>query len=276
MPLRRLAWIAICAVLLVSMLPASETSAKPSQSRVPFTVTADTHADYFGMAVDGNGTGYFVWDTTNGTYNNPLKYCRVPRGATKCDVTETFDLKNFADGHPQVLLPSPGEVVLTTYRCCDGALYAITSDNGGKTFGAPRVIGTVSPYQTMLGPGEGTISVVDGPAVTEGIHYQATSPTGLTDLVANVGADVRRSHAIRLGPGVHRYQHADCGLQQFAPNGGVLPPVERKRGCERHSDLGRDPPTRPNDGPPDGLWGQRPGADGQGGVGEPQPGHVRR
>jgi hypothetical protein len=184
--LRRIAWTAVSAAILIGVLPSSDSIAK-GQSRVPFTISSFPGVQYPAMAVDGNGTGYFVWDLSNGTANNPLQYCRVPRGATKCDVTKTFNLKNFADGHPQVLLPAPGEVVLTTYRCCDGALYAITSEDGGKTFGSPRIIGSIEPYQTILGPGEGTISVIDGPAVTEGIHYQATSPTGLTDLAANVG-----------------------------------------------------------------------------------------
>lgn len=188
MPFRRVTWIAVSAVLALSVMPATNTSAKPSPPHLPFTITGDTRAQAPGMAVDGSGTGYFVWDTASDPYNYSLKYCRIPRGTTKCDVTKTFYLKNFAFGHPQVLLPSPGEVILTTYRCCNGVLYAITSEDGGKTFGAPRIIGgSIDPYQTILGPGEGTISVIDGPAVTEGIHYQAISPTGLSDAVANVG-----------------------------------------------------------------------------------------
>ena len=184
----RFGFIALATAVLFSVAPTAGTSAKPTGLRTPFTLTADTHADAPGVAVDDNGTGFFVWDSVvGGAYNNPFHYCRVQRGATRCDVTKTFNLPHFAFDTPHVLLPAPGEVVLTTYRCCNSALYAIVSHDGGKSFDPPHIIGTLPPNQVILGPGSGTVSVVDNDD-TEGIHYQAAPLDSFTDTTAAVGS----------------------------------------------------------------------------------------
>jgi hypothetical protein len=118
---RRAGWIALAMALLFSVAPAARTSAKPVGPRMPFVLTPDTNAYAPALAVDAGGTGYFAWDSIPGTFNDPFHYCRIKRDATRCDVTKTFNFPHFAFGRPQVFLPAPGEVVLMTYRCCDGA-----------------------------------------------------------------------------------------------------------------------------------------------------------
>ncbi|MCW2966363.1 MAG: hypothetical protein JWM71_135, partial [Solirubrobacteraceae bacterium] len=92
-------------------------------------------------------------------------------------------------GEPQVLTPAPGEVILVTHRCCGKGegTYAIVSTDGGTTFAAPTVIGTIEPGQAVYGPGTGVVSLTDD-VVTAGVSYQAAPLDGPVPAgAANVG-----------------------------------------------------------------------------------------
>lgn len=187
---RRVGSAVVAIALLISLSPAAAATVTGAGAHTPFLVSPDLHAQYPAVAVDNQGTGYFAWNSYgNGISNDPFHYCRIPRGATHCDVTKTFHLRTgYAGNWPQILLPEPGEVVLTTFRCCQAGTYAIISHDGGRTFGPPHIIGNLGAYQTTLGPGTGTVSIIDGPAVTEGIGYQAASLAGpTTTAYAHVG-----------------------------------------------------------------------------------------
>jgi len=182
------------ALALALVAPAQATVTQPPSLGVKaFTLTADPNAHKPNVAVDDMGVGHFFWDVNNNDVNNnggddPAVYCRVPRGATACATTQTFNLPLEAFGEPQVLAPAPGEVILITHRCCGKGegTYAIVSTDGGNTFSAPAVIGTIEPGQAAYGPGTGVVSLVDD-VVSGGVSYQAASLDGYTENKANVG-----------------------------------------------------------------------------------------
>ncbi|MCW2967540.1 MAG: exo-alpha-sialidase, partial [Solirubrobacteraceae bacterium] len=154
-----------------------------------FTLTADPNARKPNVAVDDMGVGHFLWDVNNNGGDDPAVYCRVPRGATACASTQTFNLPLEAFGEPQVLTPAPGEVILVAHRCCGKGegTYAIVSTDGGATFAAPAVIGTIEPGQAVYGPGTGVVSLTDD-IVTAGVSYQAAPLDGPVPAgAANVG-----------------------------------------------------------------------------------------
>jgi len=167
-----IAWLAALACAIA--LPATALGAEPAQLPVkPFALTAEPHAKKPNVGVDENGTGHFIWDVDLPyPQTDPAVYCRVPRGASACQRSQQFDLPLEAFGEPQVLTPGGGTVILLTYRCCgDGeGTYAIVSNDGGESFGAPHVIGNVEPGQAVYGPGGGVVSLVDD-VITAGIHY---------------------------------------------------------------------------------------------------------
>jgi hypothetical protein len=191
-----IAWLVALAWAIA--LPATALAAEPAQLAVkPFTLTAEQHAKKPNVGVDENETGHFVWDVDLPyPQGDPAIYCRVPRGASACQTTQQFNLPLEAFGEPQVLTPGGGTVILLTYRCCgDGeGTYAIVSNDGGASFGAPHVIGTVEPGQAVYGPGGGVVSLADD-VITAGIHYQAAPLDGRADHSANVGN----------GPGLQGY-----------------------------------------------------------------------
>ena len=195
--------LALCFVITCSALiwaaPSAPVSAAPGLSK-PFLLSSDTMSQMPALAVDDSGTGYFAWDTASepASNDNPLEYCRIPRGHTTCDVRKTFNFAglgySYAIGNPSVLLPAPGEVVILTFRCCQYGTYAFVSHDGGRSFESPRLIGTLHPSQTILGPGDNAVSTVDT-TDTQGVHYQAVSLDGTTNETADLGSDPPRTYS---------------------------------------------------------------------------------
>lgn len=124
------------------------------------------------VSVDPAGTAYVVW---NGLENvRTLHFCRVPRGAAACDAATTIATPGTTESRPFVTV-SGARVVVVEHRYGGDvpgffATYASTSQDGGMTFGAARVIGRIPFDDTVLGPGD-TISGVPN-AKTEGTVFQ--------------------------------------------------------------------------------------------------------
>ena len=163
----------------------------------PFTLTSDTAARKVNVGVDAAGAGHFAWDVSVNPGDDPLHYCRVPRGARACQAQQQFALPLEAFGEPQVVIPAPGQVVLISYRCCGEGegTYAVVSTDGGNTWGAPHVIGNVEPGQAVLWPGTQIVALADD-VVTAGIHFQA---------VPIAGAGITASAHVGDGPGLQGY-----------------------------------------------------------------------
>lgn len=170
--------LAACALALAAA-PAAGAAEPPSLGTTPFTLAASKQAKKVNVAVDAAGTGHFAWDVTATPAPDPLVYCRVPRGARACAAKQTFALPLESFGEPQVLTAAPNVVVLIANRCCDPAssTYAIVSADGGQTFAAPKVIGSVQPGQAVLWPGTDTVLLTND-VVTGGISVQGTSLSG--------------------------------------------------------------------------------------------------
>lgn len=186
--MRRSAGALLALMLLAG--PVQAFGAGPKDLGVkPFLLTNDAGAEKPNVAVDDMGVGHFAWNV-DAPYpaSDPLVYCRVPRGATACQSTQTFNLPLEAFGETQVLTPAPGQVIILTFRGygTGEGLYAIVSEDGGNTFAVPRLIAdNVTPGQAAYGPGTGAVSVTNH--VVGGVDYQAASLDGYTEESAEVG-----------------------------------------------------------------------------------------
>ena len=182
---------ALLALALVAVVAA------PAHAATPFRVAnAGGHAE---VAVDANGTGHFVWNEGVNPGADVTHYCQVPRGQTTCSASKTFvptatDPSNNEDfDGPDVLLPSPGTVIVVTHRCCGGfppagdeGTIAYVSTDGGQNFGAQQVIGNSTIHgDVILGPG-GAISGISD-VVTAGTFYQAMALGSFASNSANLG-----------------------------------------------------------------------------------------
>lgn len=149
-----MAMLRFCAAPLA--LLAALAAAAPAAAR-PFTLS--TAGNKPSVAVDASGTAHVVWDAVAADNTSTTYYCRVARNGAKClpGSERTFAPvagdQDFAG--PRVYLRGKNVLVVTS-RCCtsadapDGSSYgtrtfAISSPDGGATFGEPRWIGTQAP-----------------------------------------------------------------------------------------------------------------------------------
>jgi signal peptidase I len=191
----------IVAVTLPTPLPpAAGLGARSAQAEdaPPIVLTESGHDP--AVAVDADGAAHVVWDEGGGDGPDRTHYCRVPRGATDCSVSHVFapEPRDSAAGSedfpgPHVLLSGGDRVVVLTHRCCGGfgaigteALYAVVSDDGGQTFGPPRVIGDLEPSgDAVLGADDRAYVVTD--SVTGGTFFQAATLDGFAEDAARLG-----------------------------------------------------------------------------------------
>ena len=140
----------------------------------PILLSSD-HARGPGVAVDEGGTAHLAWweDREDGPVT---VYCRLPRAATECDRREEFAAPDlFQFGPVDVVLRPEGTLYVLSYYCCgdgEGTVVRESSD-GGTSFGAPRVIGSVGTGSTVVGPGLNTLMTgYSGSAAPEGAGVQ--------------------------------------------------------------------------------------------------------
>ena len=134
-----------------------------------------------GVAVDAAGTAYIAWSGPE----NPaasLQFCRLPRGATKCDIAHAIAAPGTTTSRAFVSV-SGSRVVVAQYRYpftgTDVAgVYEFVSTNGGKSFGAGRVVGTIPFFEAAAGPGDTLSGATD--AVTGGMLFQNVPLDGVT------------------------------------------------------------------------------------------------
>ncbi len=146
------------------------------------------------VIVDAAGTAHIVWNEPVDGGPDVTVYCRLPRAAKACEVTQRLvppgadALADDADG-PQVSAVND-QVTILSHRYPqpvpkpggdpsieDTTLYLWTSDDGGSNFVGPGVVGTatIGGEARAFGPGDNpSIGTVTGQA-TGGIRF-----TGLT------------------------------------------------------------------------------------------------
>lgn len=138
--------------LVLSLAAAGPAAAKP------FLVSTSGNKPSIG--VDLQGTTHIAWDSVASDNTSTTHYCRVPRGAIKCQAGSERTFAPVAGdqdfGGPRLFLTGPRNVLIVTARCCtaeqgadqefhESRLFAFSSSNGGGTFGNATWIGTQVP-----------------------------------------------------------------------------------------------------------------------------------
>ena len=140
------------------------------------------------VAVGADGTAYVVWNGSDA--NDPPTYCRLPRGATACDVALTLPVPSITNSSSLPVISVNGTrvtVVAERYGQLVG-LFRWTSTNGGVSFGSYTQAGPGVPiHDAVVGPGD-TLSVVTD-AVSQGeLFANVPLGAGSTSTFANLSA----------------------------------------------------------------------------------------
>jgi hypothetical protein len=116
-----------------------------------------------GLAVDAAGTAYIAWSGPGSPAS--LQFCRLPRGATACDIRRAIVAPGDTTSRAFVAV-SGTRVVVVQYRYgASSKEYAFTSTNGGASFGAGRSVGTLPFFDAVFGPGDTLSGVTDAQPV---------------------------------------------------------------------------------------------------------------
>jgi hypothetical protein len=113
-----------------------------------------------GLAVDAAGTAYIAYNGRE--TGSPPHFCRLPRGATACDVALTLPVVPTTDTSSRPTVTVAGaRVTVVVYRSGQQtAITRYTSTDGGVTFPNSTVVGgNVPNVESVTGPGD-TVSVV--------------------------------------------------------------------------------------------------------------------
>lgn len=157
-----------------------------------------------GVAVNGAGTGFIAYNDNDNTTlpaNAVVHYCRLPRGATACDVKLDFGFPGTTGSRPQVFVAGQTVRILAYRYALPGTDFALdfvlASTDGGLRFTAPVAVGTLAPYAAVAGPGPTGISLVtDANANTPYQRVDANGP--LTHAEADLGTQYPYTSAVGL------------------------------------------------------------------------------
>jgi hypothetical protein len=134
-----------------------------------YNLSPDARAERPDVAVDDAGTAHVAWNLSAGVPgDDSLVYCQVPRGGRACGLTRTIALPKTDFDGPRVVITRSGGIVLVSTRCCFPAapVYAVTSEDGGQSFGPPVKIAEEfsggSGGQVELGPGDFSLALSGG------------------------------------------------------------------------------------------------------------------
>jgi hypothetical protein len=177
----------------------------PQPELRPFSIGASTGGG--AVALEPNGSLVVAYTIASG--NGKTAVCVLSRGSHKCSSRATLSplSGDSVFGTSEVFVPSANHVVVLQGDCCDnsplGGDLLFTSTNGGKTFGAPKRIGTLGVSVAALVGGnivftEGDSS--DG-AQVESVAVGASGPpagiaTPITQEATDVGVGSYRNGAL--------------------------------------------------------------------------------
>ncbi|MCW2990060.1 MAG: exo-alpha-sialidase [Solirubrobacterales bacterium] len=180
------------------------------------------------VAVDAAGTAHVVWDSVGADNTSTTHYCRVARNGAKClSGTERTFAPVVGDqdfGGPRVFLSGAKGVVVVTSRCCtseqapDGTFYgsrtfAISSADGGATFGDPAWIGTQVPdVGATLARG----AFYSFGIASDGTALQSASLTGFAGTPRTVTTRLANSGGVGTSPKGDVVAFADAKNNVFA------------------------------------------------------------
>jgi len=142
----------------------------PARAATPLTIGTGHKP---GVAVDPAGTAYIAWYGPESTVTS-LHFCRLPRGASACDLSTTIAAPGTTLSRPFVTVDGATVRVVTYRYGLTGArfdqIWQFTSADGGATFDGGHAIGVVPFDEAVRGPGD-TLSVVTS-AFFEGLVVQ--------------------------------------------------------------------------------------------------------
>ena len=143
------------------------------------------------LTVDGAGTAYIVYNGAEA--GQPPHFCRLPRGATACDVQVTLPVPATTDtlSRPIVVVNGTRVVVLAHRYGQQNAILEYLSTDGGVTFPTVRTSGAHVPnIESVAGPGDSVsvVSSADGRgALFENVPLTAGAP--VTAIATLFGGD---------------------------------------------------------------------------------------
>lgn len=177
---------------------------------LPTPVTLSPSGRFPDVMVDGAGTSHIVWVSSDGVNADAVHYCRLPRGASACDSSQTLvPVKDYGDGDdPSFNVSTDGarivqvgqQIVILDYRYPtvypkpDGSTVSTTvlewvSEDGGASFTGPGLVGSqpIGGGVVAFGPPNDPqiLSATDG--VTGGTYVQTLVPGQFTSLSVNLG-----------------------------------------------------------------------------------------
>lgn len=178
-PHRRRASFAVC----VALAAAIALAVAPSALAAVFPLSSDPRAEHPAIAVDDAGTAHVAWTLSAGIpADDQLIYCRVPRGAKACELTHAIALPRTDFTGPRVVLGRSGAVILVSGRCCFPALpvFAVSSADGGQTFGSPVQIAAEfsggAEWEAAVGPGDFSLALSGGNSGPDGAAIWRAAP----------------------------------------------------------------------------------------------------
>ena len=190
-----------------------------------------------GVAVDAAGTAYIAWFGPESTTTS-LNFCRLPRGASACDVTTTIAAPGTTLSRPFVTVDGALVRVVSYRYGLTGArfdqIWEFTSADGGATFDAGHPIGIAPFDEAVRGPGD-TLTVATN-AESTGLAVQNVpldgTDAGATEAI--LSADHPYNGTVGLaGPAMVAVFADASGNAQVRTSGGVLndastwtPPVD--------------------------------------------------
>jgi hypothetical protein len=131
------------------------------------------------LALDAAGTAYIAWIGVEPNTTS-LHLCRLPRGATACELNQAIAVPGTSLSRPFVMVDG-STVRIVTYRYgLTGQrfdeIYRLTSADRGATFDAGAPIGTNPFYDAVPGPGTNTVSTIaNNSANFQRVSLDATS-----------------------------------------------------------------------------------------------------
>jgi hypothetical protein len=150
-----------------------------------------------GVAVDAAGTAYIAWRGPESGLGS-LQFCRLPRGASACDVRQAIAAPGDTVTRAFVVVSGARVVVLQYRYGVEVGMYSFTSADRGATFGPAVKVGTIPFSEAVPGPGD-TLSGVTNAASIGGAFQNVPLPGGAADAYAALwGTDLPYNGAVGL------------------------------------------------------------------------------
>jgi hypothetical protein len=190
----------------------TRTVPRTTPPKPPTPIAIASAGEHPQLLVDGAGTAHVVWNERTPDQPDTLRYCRIRRGGSGCEASQSlvpdqpYDGGNAAAfnndvGIPRVLALNGQLALLTnrypnTLRGPDGEYhssntYLFASEDGGGSFGPPALVGTgqTSGQPAVYGSADSPRIGLVSDTQTGGTFFQSIAPGRYSATTGNLGAD---------------------------------------------------------------------------------------